>query len=127
MCSRADATSAPSGPTTSPRSVPGPVGIYLSAESHESLVKVARMTGLGRSALRSVPVDGDHRMDADALVASIRRDRDHGRRPLMVVGTAGTTSAGAVDPLPELAEVAREAGAWFHVDAAWGGAAALSE
>jgi len=106
--------------------LPGRVGIYVSTESHDSLTKVARMTGLGRGTLRPVAVDASFRMDPTALGTRMDRDRRRGRRPLMVVGTAGTTGAGAVDPLPELAAVAERAGAWFHVDAAWGGSAALS-
>ena len=105
--------------------LPGPVGIYVSAESHDSLTKVARMTGLGRAVLRFIPVDGSFRMDPDALSARIARDRQRGRRPLMVVATAGTTGAGAIDPLQAVGRIARDEGAWFHVDAAWGGFAAL--
>ncbi len=107
--------------------LPSPVGIYLSAESHDSLTKVARMVGLGRGVLRYVPVDESFRMDPDTLLKRIRRDRARGRHPLMVVGTAGTTGAGAIDPLATLADLAAGAGAWFHVDAAYGGIAALSD
>lgn len=108
------------------RALPGIPALYLSDESHHSFVKVARMTGLGMESLREVPVTPRFTMDPAALEARIREDRGAGFLPLMVVGTAGTTSTGAVDPLPELARVAREAGAWFHVDAAWGGFAVLS-
>jgi glutamate/tyrosine decarboxylase-like PLP-dependent enzyme len=103
-----------------------PQGIYLSAESHDSIIKVARVAGLGRHALRFIPVDDHFRMTPAALCVRIERDRERGRQPLMVVGTAGTTGAGAIDPLPELADVAEAFGLWFHVDAAWGGSAALS-
>ncbi len=108
------------------RALPGIPALYLSDESHHSFVKVARMTGLGMESLREVPVTPRFTMDPEALEARIREDREAGFLPLLVVGTAGTTSTGAVDPLPELARVAREAGAWFHVDAAWGGFAVLS-
>jgi glutamate/tyrosine decarboxylase-like PLP-dependent enzyme len=64
-------------------------------------------------------------MDAGALADRIARDRAEGFRPLMIVATAGTTNAGVVDPIDELAEVASRERAWLHVDAAWGGAAAL--
>lgn len=100
--------------------------IYLSDESHHSFVKIARMTGLGTDALRLVPTTTSHALDADALAARMRDDRAEGWHPLLVVGTAGTTAAGVIDPLERLASVAAGAGAWFHVDAAWGGAAALS-
>ena len=72
-----------------------------------------------------MPVDDKFRMDAAALAEQVRRDRHRGRAPLMVVGTAGTTAAGAVDPLPALQRVAEDVGAWFHVDAAYGGPLAL--
>lgn len=100
--------------------------IYLTSESHHSFVKIARMTGLGTDALHEVPVTQRFTLDAAALTPLIQADLQNGRRPLMVVGTAGTTGAGLIDPLPELAETARRFGVWFHVDAAWGGSAALS-
>jgi len=100
--------------------------IYLSQEAHDSFVKIAHHTGLGRQALRTIPADGALRLDVAALEAQWESDRAAGHRPFLVVGTAGTTSAGVVDPLPALAAFCRERGLWFHVDAAWGGAAALS-
>ena len=103
-----------------------PPVLYVTGESHHSFVKAARMTGLGTDALREVPVTARLGMDVDALRAALRDDAAAGRRPLLIVGTAGTTAAGVIDPLPAIADAAREAGAWFHVDAAWGGAAALS-
>ncbi len=75
--------------------------------------------------MREIPVDGDLRMNVSVLTDRIARDRDEGFRPLMIVATAGTTSAGVIDPLIELAEVAARECVWFHVDAAWGGAAAF--
>jgi aromatic-L-amino-acid/L-tryptophan decarboxylase len=106
--------------------LPKSVSIYVSAEGHDSITKVARMTGLGRGVLRTIEVDARFRMTPEALSERIERDRRRGRRPLMVVGNAGTTGAGAVDPLEALATVAEDEGAWFHVDAAYGGMAALS-
>jgi aromatic-L-amino-acid/L-tryptophan decarboxylase len=100
--------------------------IYLSEESHHSFEKVARMVGLGRRALRLVPVDGRLRLDPEALRAMIGADRAAGHHPLLIVGTAGTTSAGAIDPLPELARIAAAERVWLHVDAAWGGGALMS-
>ena len=100
--------------------------IYLSAESHHSFEKIVHGAGLGRDALRVIPVDGTLRIDVKALADAIAEDRAAGRRPLMVVATAGTTGAGAVDPLPAIADLAEESAIWFHVDAAWGGAACLS-
>ncbi len=109
------------------RSLAGQPVFYLSREGHHSFEKVAHVTGLGRDALRIVPVLGDLTMDIDALEGEIARDRRAGNLPFMVVGTAGTTSAGAIDPLDEMAEIAQRHGLWFHADAAWGGAAALSD
>jgi len=98
---------------------------YASAESHHSFLKAARTAGLGRGALRTVPVTDALEMDCDALRRMIDEDRALGYEPLLVVGTAGTTGAGIVDPLAAISNVARENGLWFHVDAAWGGAAVL--
>lgn len=107
------------------RALPRQPVIYLSAESHHSFTKVARATGLGTHALRSIPVDDHLRLRVDLLVDQVARDRTEGLAPLMLVGTAGTTGAGAIDPLDRLATVAARESLWFHVDAAWGGAAAL--
>lgn len=100
--------------------------IYLSAESHHSFEKIAHGAGIGRDALRVIPVDGTLRMDVNALAKAIAMDRASGRRPLMIVATAGTTGAGVVDPLVAIADLCREECLWFHVDAAWGGTACLS-
>lgn len=100
--------------------------IYVSGESHHSFVKIARMTGLGTAAVREVPVTDRLVMNVEALDSRMHQDLSHGLMPLMVVGTAGTTSAGMIDPLPAIADVAANHGAWFHADAAWGGAAVMS-
>ena len=100
--------------------------IYLTAESHHSFVKIARMTGLGTHALHEIPTDNNFTMNVGALESQIEADRKAGYSPLMVVGTAGTTGAGLVDPLTLIAEVASRTHLWFHVDAAWGGSAVLS-
>jgi len=108
------------------RSLPGQPVIYLSEEGHRSLEKVAVATGLGRAALRAVPVDDELRLDPAALERAIEEDRRAGHLPFLVVATAGTTASGAVDPLPELAAIARREELQLHVDAAWGGGALLS-
>ena len=79
----------------------------------------------GTASIRWIPVDGE-RMDVDALRRAIEADVAAGDRPLLVVGTAGTVSTGAVDPLPAIAAVCREHGVWFHVDGAYGGFAAAA-
>jgi len=99
--------------------------LYVSAEAHHSLLKAARICGLGTDAVYEIPVDGDLRMNPEVLASRIAQDRSQGFAPFMVAATAGTTSAGAIDPLPAIAEVAAQEKLWLHVDAAWGGAAAL--
>jgi glutamate/tyrosine decarboxylase-like PLP-dependent enzyme len=99
--------------------------LYVSGEAHDSFVKIARLTGLGTGAVRRVPTVG-LRMDPRALAAAIAEDRAAGRAPLLVAATAGTTAAGAIDPVAALGEVARAEGLWLHVDAAWGALALLS-
>ena len=106
--------------------LPARPAIYASEESHHSFVKIARLAGLGTHALRLVPVDGRLALDPAALARALAEGKAQGLAPLMVVATAGTTGAGVIDPLAAIAEVARAEGAWLHVDAAWGGAAALS-
>jgi len=100
--------------------------IYATGEAHHSFNKIAHMTGLGRRAIRTVATDRDLKMDLGDLARRVAEDREAGFAPLMVVGTVGTTGAGAIDPLPELARFCRSQGLWFHVDAAWGGAAIIS-
>ena len=101
--------------------------LYASDQAHDSFVKVARATGLGERALRRVRSDARQRLDVDDLRQQIARDRAAGEVPVCVIGTAGTTATGAIDPLPALADLCRAEGIWFHVDAAWGGLALLSD
>lgn len=101
--------------------------MYLSVGGHESFVKAAHASGIGRQAVRRIPADATHRMDVAALAEIIAGDLSAGFTPALVVGTAGSTAMGMIDPLPDIAEVCRDRGIWFHVDAAWGGAAILSD
>jgi len=98
--------------------------VYGSSETHTWIQKAADLSGIGTDAVRWVKVDAHQRLDVDALEAAIARDRAAGHRPFMVVGTAGTVSTGAIDPLPRIAATCREHGLWFHVDGAYGGFAA---
>lgn len=100
------------------------VRIYASTETHTWLQKAVDLAGLGTDSISWIPTDRELRMDLDALRARLREDEKAGAFPLALVGTAGTVSTGAVDPLPELAALARERGMWMHVDAAYGGFAA---
>ena len=108
------------------RAFSGPVRFYTSRDCHIAWLKIAHQAGVGRSALRLVETDGRGRMDPEALRRTIEADRAAGAVPVMIVGTAGTTGAGMIDPLHACADIAKQQSLWFHVDAAWGGAALAS-
>jgi glutamate/tyrosine decarboxylase-like PLP-dependent enzyme len=102
-----------------------PLVVYASAEVHTWLQKGVDLCGLGTEAMRSIPVDDSLAMRGDALMEAIAKDRADGRQPAVVVGTAGSVSTGAVDPLSELADLCAREGIWFHVDGAYGAPAAV--
>jgi aromatic-L-amino-acid decarboxylase len=110
------------------RGVAGEAGralrVYCSAETHTWIQKATDLAGLGTSSIRWIPADGAQRMDVAALRRQIEADAAAGDVPCLVVGTAGSVSTGAVDPLPDIGAVCREHGVWFHVDGAYGGFAA---
>jgi aromatic-L-amino-acid decarboxylase len=99
--------------------------VYASDQAHSSIDKAVIALGIGLANLRKVPVDGAFRMDPVALEAMMAEDRAHGRVPVAVVATAGTTSTTSVDPLRPVAEICRRESVWLHVDAAYGGSAAI--
>ena len=102
--------------------------IYASAESHFSIEKSANILGLGgRDGVRPIPVDQDSKVRVDALRDMLARDQRDGLQPFCVVGIAGVTSNGVIDPLEAIGDVAREFGIWYHVDAAYGAGALMSE
>lgn len=105
--------------------LPRPMVVYASDQTHLSVRKALRMLGLGERALRVVPSDAELRLDLGALAEAIARDRRAGLLPFCVVGNAGTVDSGAFDPLADLAALCREEDLWFHVDGAFGAAAAL--
>jgi glutamate/tyrosine decarboxylase-like PLP-dependent enzyme len=98
--------------------------VYVSAETHTWIQKAADLAGLGTDAIRWIPTDAALRMDVAALERQLDADAAAGDLPFLVVGTAGSVSTGAVDPLPRIAEVCAQRGLWFHVDGAYGGFAA---
>ena len=108
------------------RTAPGDLVIYASEQCHYSIDKSADILGLGREGLRKVPTDDRFHIAIDSLRDAIARDREAGRVPCCIVGVAGTTSMGLVDPLEPLAAIARENDCWYHVDAAYGGPLAFS-
>lgn len=99
--------------------------VYASVQAHSSIEKAMVVLGLGEDNVVRVACDASFRMDVAALRTAIRADLDAGRRPMAVVTTVGTTSTASVDPVVEIADVCHEHGVWLHVDAAYGGAAAL--
>lgn len=109
------------------RAFAGPVAMYTSRECQPAWHKIAHQAGIGREALRLIDTDGTGRMDMQALSRAVRADLQRGVVPVLISATAGTTGAGMVDPLAPCADIAREHGLWYHVDAAWGGAAICSE
>jgi aromatic-L-amino-acid/L-tryptophan decarboxylase len=100
--------------------------VYASEQCHYSIDKSVDILGLGRNNLRKIPTDDRFHIRVDALREQLARDRDEGYVPACIVGVAGTTSSGVVDPIEELAAVARENNCWYHVDAAYGGPLAFS-
>ena len=102
-----------------------PVFIYCSEEAHSSVDKAAMTLGFGLSALRKIPTDGGLRMDAKALAAAVESDQRAGAIPLAVVATVGTTSTTAIDPVAAIADICAREKMWLHVDASYGGIAAI--
>jgi glutamate/tyrosine decarboxylase-like PLP-dependent enzyme len=108
------------------RHLDGDPTIYLTEETHHGFNKIAHMTGLGRRSLRIVATESNLRLNVADLARRVTEDRGNGLLPFMVIGTAGTTAAGIIDPLIEIAQFCKAQGLWFHADAAYGGAAAVS-
>ena len=100
---------------------------YVSDQAHSSLARAGRILGFRPDQIRVIPVDDDYAMRTDALVGAIQADVALGRRPIFVSAAAGATNSGSVDPLASIADICAEHGMWMHVDAAYGGFAALTE
>lgn len=98
--------------------------VYTSAETHTWIQKAADLFGIGTKSICWIPTDGQKRMDTNLLQKQIDEDLDAGFQPFLVIGTAGSVSTGAVDPLFELASICSKYKLWFHVDGAYGGFAA---
>jgi aromatic-L-amino-acid decarboxylase len=99
--------------------------VYCSEHAHSSIDKAVLLLGLGHSALRKIPADDDYRMRPDLLQAAVTEDRSAGWLPIATVATVGTTSTTSVDPVPAIADICDRERMWLHVDAAYGGAAAI--
>ncbi len=100
--------------------------VYASEQAHMSIAKAVALLGIGRDHLRLIPCDDDFRIRIDLLRQSIEADVMQGKRPIAIVGSAGTVATGGIDPLIELAGIAKQVGAWFHIDGAYGALAAIA-
>ncbi|HEX8845219.1 MAG TPA: pyridoxal-dependent decarboxylase [Pyrinomonadaceae bacterium] len=109
------------------RAAAGELVVYASEQSHYSLEKSVDILGLGREGLRKIETDDRFHIRTDLLREAIESDKAGGKIPCCVAGAAGATSTGIIDPLNELAEIAKDYNCWFHVDAAYGGALMFSE
>lgn len=101
--------------------------IYLSDQAHSSNIKAIRMLGFKKEQIRIIPTDSEFKFSLIKLKNAIAKDRLEGLQPFCLIATAGTTNTGTVDPLSELAEICKKESIWFHIDAAYGGFAMLSE
>ena len=100
--------------------------VYASEQAHMSIAKAVALLGIGRHQLRLIPCDDEFRIRTDLLRGSIDADRRAGKCPIAIVGCAGTVATGSIDPLVELAEIAKDTCAWFHIDGAYGALAAIA-
>jgi glutamate/tyrosine decarboxylase-like PLP-dependent enzyme len=103
-----------------------PSVVYASDEVHMSIGKAVALLGMGRENLRLIPTDDQFRIRADELEHAIEQDVRAGKRALAIVASAGTVNTGAIDPLPQIAPIARRHGLWLHVDGAYGALAAIA-
>jgi aromatic-L-amino-acid decarboxylase len=104
-----------------------PGTVYASEQVHMSIPKAVALLGIGRNNLRLIPCDDNFQIRTDLLRAEIRRDVEAGLTPIAIVASAGTVATGSIDPLRQLSDIARECGAWFHIDGAYGALAAIAE
>jgi aromatic-L-amino-acid decarboxylase len=102
-----------------------PLRLYASEQAHSSIEKAAIILGIGTEGVRKIPVDSEFRMNPQLLERAVQEDRNEGRLPFCVVATVGTTSSTSVDPVPAIAEICDRHRLWLHVDAAYGGSAAV--
>jgi aromatic-L-amino-acid decarboxylase len=100
--------------------------VYASEQAHMSIAKAVALLGIGRNHLRLIECDDQFRIRIDLLQQSISTDLQAGKCPIAIVGSAGTVATGSVDPLTELAAIAKDTGAWFHIDGAYGALAAIA-
>ncbi|OBW43346.1 L-2,4-diaminobutyrate decarboxylase [Chryseobacterium sp. MOF25P] len=100
--------------------------IYVSQDAHDSIVRAAHQSGIGRNAVVRIPVDDNRKMDVGQLVLQIESDKKQNKEPFMIVTTLGTTSYGVIDPIEKILEINKDQKLWMHLDAAWGGGFVIS-
>jgi aromatic-L-amino-acid decarboxylase len=125
LCALLAARERATGGASNARGIDGPLGVYASSQAHSSVEKAVGIAGIGREFLRALPVDRAFALLPDALDRALAADRQAGITPAMVVATVGSTSSGAIDPVPAIGAVCRRHGVWLHVDAAYAGSAAV--
>ena len=103
------------------------LAVYVSSEVHDTVERAAQILGIGDSGVRKVPTDSRCSMDVDALEKMVAADIANGIHPIAVIGTAGTTGTGAIDRLDAIGDLCEAQSLWFHVDAAYGGPAAMTD
>lgn len=101
--------------------------VYLSEQAHFSIIKALRIMGTTKEQIRTIPCDEHLRIDASQLKQAILQDEKAGRKPFLVIATAGTTNTGCIDPLSQIAEICQSHKLWFHVDGAYGASALVSK
>jgi aromatic-L-amino-acid/L-tryptophan decarboxylase len=112
-------------PESRTRGVLGDLTVYTSEQAHSSVEKAAIAIGLGQANVRKIPVDCEFRMLPDELERAVERDAAAGKRPCCVIPTVGTTSTTSIDPIEPVIDIAARYRAWVHIDAAYGGCAAI--
>lgn len=105
--------------------VTGKLTAYCSTETHNCITKAMEIIGVGNNQLRKIPVNKHYQIDLSALQEQIEKDKEEGKIPFCIIGNAGTVNTGAIDPLDELLELAREYKIWYHIDGAFGALAKL--
>src|SRR5262249_12858895 len=103
----------------------GRLRLYASEQAHSSIEKAALTLGIGQAGVRAIPTDSEFRMDSAALSPAVVEDRQAGWRPFCAAATVGSTSTTSIDPVSAIADICEREGMWLHVDAAYGGSAAL--
>ncbi len=101
--------------------------VYLTSQTHHCLKKVLHIVGLDNCIVREIDIDDNYRMNANKLEEAVISDKKHGLNPWLIVGTAGTTNTGSVDPLYNLSQIANQYGLWYHIDGAYGAFYLLSD